>query len=93
MHLSWKWCPCTCKQMGSTLSQVQWAVRLGTGAGGGVFVRYFATWESGRLQEGEVTSLDAGLAAECHTARCRRGAHAAFARALDEAVKYMQARI
>lgn len=56
-------------------------------------MRYFATWETGRLREAEVTSFDAGLAAGCHTAKCRRGAHAAFARALDEAVTYMQVRI
>ena len=71
-------------------SQSRWAVRVGAGAGGGVFVRYFATWETGRLREVEVTSFDAGLAAKHHTAKCRRGAHAAFARALDEAATYMQ---
>ncbi|KAK9830592.1 hypothetical protein WJX81_002721 [Elliptochloris bilobata] len=59
-------------------------------AGGGVFVRYFATWESGRLRQGEVAPFAAGLAAGCHTARCRRGVQAAFSRALDEAVAYLQ---
>ena len=58
-----------------------------------MFVRYFATWETGRLREAEVTSFDAGLAAGCHTAKCRRGTQASFARALDEAVAYMQVRV
>ncbi len=62
------------------------------GSGGHVFVRYFATLETGRLRAGDVTSFEAGLAAGLHTARCRRGGQAAFQRALDDAAAYLQVR-
>lgn len=57
-----------------------------------MFVRYFATLETGRLRAGDVTSFEAGLAACLHTARCRRGGQASFQRALDDAAAYLQVR-
>ncbi len=57
---------------------------------GYVFVRYFATGETGRLRAADAAPFRAGLAAGRHTAKVSRSAHAAFARALDEAAAYLQ---
>jgi len=57
---------------------------------GYVFVRYFATGETGRLRAADAAPFRAGLAAGRHAAKVSRSAHAAFARALDEAAAYLQ---